>query len=83
VGAAAENLDFRQRNERGPVARQMAPEREPAARRSGVENGQRNRGQRIAAEPGKVVRAVQFDEAPVERGLIERVGAGQRGRDLG
>ena len=82
MGAAAEDLDFRQGNERRPVAGEMAPQREPAARRGGVQRRERNRGRGVAAEARKVVRAVQRDERRVERFLVERIGADERGRDL-
>ena len=82
MGAAAEDLDFGQRNDRRLVAKAIAPERQAAACRRRMKHGKRNRGQRVSPEPRLVRRAVEGDELRVDRGLIERVEADERGRDF-
>ena len=82
MGAAAEDLDFRQRNDRRRVAEAIAPERKIAACRGGVKNAKRNRGQRVSPEPRLVRRAVDRDELQVDAGLIERVKAEESRRNF-
>ena len=82
--AAAEDLDLRQRNEGRAVAgKDMAPERHLAARRRGVERRERNGDDGVAAEPRQGLRPVEPNERLIDAGLIERIGADERGRDLG
>src|SRR5271165_1798934 len=80
--AAAEDLDFRERNDRRRIAEAIAPERKAAARRRRVKNAKRNRSQRVSPEPGLVRRAVDRDELGVDAGLIERVEAEESRRDF-
>src|SRR5580704_11967547 len=47
-----------------------------------MKHAERNRSQRVSAEPRLVWRAVESDETRVDRGLIERVEAGESGRDF-
>ena len=82
MGAAAEDLDLRQRNDRRLVAETIKPERKAAACRRRVKNAKRNRRQRVSPEPRLVRRAVEGDETRVDRGLIERVEAHESGRDF-
>ena len=60
----------------------MAPERQLSARGGGKNDAERNRDQRIAAEPLLVRRAVEGDQLGVDRGLVERIAPDQRGRDF-
>ena len=80
--AAAKDLDLRQRNDRLSLAQEMAPERQAAACGRGMKDAERNGGQRVSAEPRLVRRPVEGDELGVDRGLVERVEADQRGRDF-
>ena len=47
-----------------------------------MKHAERNRGQRVSAEPRLVRRAVESDEFRVDRGLIERVEADEGRRDF-
>ena len=79
MGAAAEDLDLGQRNDRRLVAETIAPERQAAARRRRMKQRQRNRGQRVPPEPRLVRRAVEGDESS-RRSRPDRTGRGRRER---
>src|SRR5579863_1806814 len=82
MSAAAENLNFRQGDERRPGAGKIAPQRQIATRRRGGERRQRNRGQRIAAKPRFIRRSVECDEPRIDAHLVEWIETGERRRDL-
>ena len=78
MGAAAEDLDLGEREERRrpPGLGHMGPERAAGRRRGGVERGERDGDERVAAEPAPVRGAVERDE----RGVDRPPDRGRRGR---
>lgn len=73
VGAAAENLNFGERQHRLPIAEQIGIERPSLRSSGGMEDRHRYRHQRIAAEPAFIGRAVEHDQHVIDLGLRSRV----------
>ena len=82
MGAAAENLDFGERNADFRVACEIAPQRRARVRRGGMEHRHRHRDDRVRTEPRLVRRAVEVTKRGVDRRLLARVHPGDRIRDL-
>ena len=82
MGAAAEDLDLRQRQRDRLATAEMAPERQPARRGGRVRRRHRHRDRGVAAQPPLVGRAVELDQPCVDRGLVGRIQAEQRRPDV-
>ena len=81
--AAAENLDFRQRQHRfGRLAEQIGVERLAGCCGGRMQHRHRHRDQRIAAEPPLLRGAVELDQRTVDRRLVGGVMPGQRSGDF-
>ena len=69
VGAAVEDIEERDRQTVGVEAAERPVEREAVVVGGGAGDRQRDREDRVRAQPGAVLRPVEFDEQFVERGL--------------
>ena len=78
MGAAAEDLDLRQRDQRRVGAAEVVIQRLPGRRGGGVRGGHRHRQDGVGAQPGLVAGAVQLDQPLIQRLLVRRVDAGDR-----
>ena len=82
VRAAVEHVHHRDRQDPRRLAAEVAPERLALLRRGGPCGRQRDAEDRVGAQAALVRRAVELDQRGVEAGLVERVAAGDRLRDL-
>ena len=80
--AAVDDVQHRHGQRPRVVAAERAKERDTALGRGRLRRGERHAEDRVRAEPSLVRRAVQFDQPPVERGLILRVEPAHGVRDL-
>ncbi len=79
---AVDDVHHRHRHDRLARAEQRAEQRHAGLARRRMRHGQRHRQDRVGAEPALVVGTVQRDHAQVERRLIGRLHADQRGAQL-
>ena len=80
--AAIDDVHHRRRQHPGADAAEIAVERQADADGGGLGGGEADGQDRVGAEPLLVLGAVELDHRRVERGLVERVEAGDRVGDL-
>jgi hypothetical protein len=83
VCAAVDDVQHRHGQRRGGLAAEVAVERLHRLRSRCLRDRERDTEDRVGAEPALVRRAVEVDQPPVQRGLVERVEACDLGPDLG
>ncbi len=82
VHAAVDHVHQRHRERPSPVPAEPPEQRDSRLRCSRLRRGQRDRQDRVRAEPPLVRRAVELDHPLVERALIGRIEPPHRRRDL-
>ena len=82
VRATVDDVEHRDRQHVGVGSADVAEQRQPGGVGGGLGRGERDTEDRVGAELGLVVGAVQLDHRLVERALVVGVEAGERGTDL-
>ena len=82
VLAAVEDVETGDWQDRRGVAAEVAVQRQAGRGRRGVGAAERRAEDRVGPEPALVRGPVEVDQRPVDRRLLARIEAAQRGRDL-